>query len=183
MNCLQQQLVEAQVKAKIEKNNTKLAFRKLEHVEKVASQRIVESMPGANFEDDSNHLAMLLATVLEKDDFNYDIENDKVEPKSDSDFLKRIKGNCADLPDKDAKLDLVRNKVLEKMKRTLRRERRQSTGGSVSSVDSRSSSRTRQRSDEEESDSEHNPKHSRPIQDSKHLAHQSKLPGPVSFKF
>ena len=182
MNCLQQQLVEAQVKAKIEKNNTKLALRKLEHVEKVASQRIVESMPGANFEDDSNHLAMLLATVLEKDDFNYDIENDKVEPKSDSDFLKRIKGNCADLPDKDAKLDLVRNKVLEKMKRTLRRERRQSTGGSVSSVDSRSSSRTRQRSDEEESDSEHNPKHSRPIQDSKHLAHQSKLPGPVSFK-
>ena len=52
------------------------ATRKLEHVEKVASQRMVESMPGAQFEEDSNHLTMLLATVLKHVDFDYDRNSD-----------------------------------------------------------------------------------------------------------
>ena len=77
-------------------------------------------MPGAQFEEDSNHLSMLLATVLKHDDFDYDINSDQVEPKSSSDFLKSIEEHCADIPDKEAKLTLVRNKVLEKMKRTVR---------------------------------------------------------------
>ena len=99
-------------------------------------------MPGTNFDDDSNHLAMLLATVLEKDDFQYDLETDKVEPNSVNDFLKIIEDNCENVPDKEEKLSMVRNKVLDKMKRTLRRERRLSHG-SVSSVDSRTRSKTR----------------------------------------
>ena len=69
MHQIQQELVETKAKLKMEQKNARTAILKLEHVEKVATQRIVESMPGANFEDDSNHLAMLLATVLEKDDF------------------------------------------------------------------------------------------------------------------
>ena len=99
-------------------------------------------MQCANFDDDSNHLAMLLATVLERDDFEYDEDEDKVEPKVEEEFLKRIEENCRDLPDNEQKLTMVRNKVLDKMKRTLRRERL-SSSGSVSSLGSRTSSRTR----------------------------------------
>ena len=85
----------------VEQNIAFKATKKLEHVDKVASQKIVESMPGANFEEESNHLAMLLATVLRNDDFEYDEDSDKVESKSSSEFLKRIEDNCADIPDKD----------------------------------------------------------------------------------
>ena len=151
MNVLQQQLVMSEAKLKVERNNARTALLKLDHVEKVASQRLVESMPGANFDEDSNHLAMLLATVLEKDDFEYDAETDKVEPKSASDFLKRIEENCSGVPDNAVKLGIIRNKVLEKMKRTLRRERRLSATGSSSSI---SSSRTRPRSENEELETE-----------------------------
>ena len=90
---------------------------------------------------------MLLATVLRNDDFEYDEDSDKVEPKSSSEFLKRIEDNCADIPDKEEKLSLMKNKVLEKMKRTVRRERRLSVGGSVCSGSIRSGGRTRQRSE------------------------------------
>ena len=62
-NLLQQKLVESEAKVKFEKINTRTAVKKLEHVQKVASQRIVENMPCANFEDDSNHLAMLLGKL------------------------------------------------------------------------------------------------------------------------
>ena len=92
----------------------------LKHVEKVASQRIVESMPGGNFEEDCNHLTMLLATVMENEDFEYDEEKDLVEPKVKDEFLKRIEENCEEVPDKEQKLSDVKNKVLEKMKKTLR---------------------------------------------------------------
>jgi hypothetical protein len=104
MNLVQQQLVETKAKLKLEQKNARTAMLKLEHVEKVASQRIIESMPGANFDDDSNHLAMLLATVLEKDDFEYDEDSDKVEPKAENEFLKRIEENCPNFPDHDKKL-------------------------------------------------------------------------------
>ena len=120
INALKEQLTQAKAQIKLEKNIASKANKKLEHVEKVASQRILESMPGDNFEEDSNHLTMLLATVQKNDDFEYDVDTDKVEPKSSS-FLKKIEEECADFPDKDAKLSLVRNKVLEKMKRTVRR--------------------------------------------------------------
>ena len=139
-----------------------MANKKLEHVEKVASQRLVESMPLGNFEEDSNHLAMLLATVLEKDDFEYDVDTDKVEPRSSTEFLKRIEDNCGDIPDKDVKLEVIRNKVLDKMKRTLRRDRKLSVSESVCSLASRSSSKTRPRSESEEVDSELAAKMSRP---------------------
>ena len=79
LNVLKQQLIEAEAKIRVEQGLARTAARKLEHVEKVTSQRIVETMPGANFEEDTNHLAMLLATVLEKDDFEYNIETDKVD--------------------------------------------------------------------------------------------------------
>ena len=174
---LQQQLVEAQAKIRIEKNIARTATKKLEHVEKVASQRIVESMPGANFEDDSNHLAMLLATVLEKDDFQYDLVSDKVEPKAATEFLQRITDHCANVPDKEAKLNLVKNKVLEKMKRTLRRERKLSVSESVCSISSISSSRTRQRSEGDEAEREHAAKLGRHL---KPPANQSRLPAPVN---
>ena len=102
---------------------------------------------------------MLLATVLQHDDFEYNEETDKVEPKPSADFLKRIEEQCNDKPDMEAKLTTVRNKVLEKMKRTVRRERRLSTSGSVSSVGSmRSASRTRRRSVGEEPQGENAPK-------------------------
>ena len=130
-NVLQQKLVESEAKVKAEQNNARMANKKLEHVEKVASQRLVESMPLGNFEEDSNHLAMLLATVLEKDDFEYDVDTDKVEPRKSTEFRKRIKDNCGDFPDKDVKLEVIRNKVLEKMKRTLRRERKLNVSGSI----------------------------------------------------
>ena len=93
INVLKQQLVEVQAKLKAEQNNATIAQKKLKHVEKVASQRIVESLPGSNFDSDTEHLAMLLATVLEKDDFNYDPESDRVEPKLHSDFLFIFLGN------------------------------------------------------------------------------------------
>ena len=92
-------------------------------MEKVDSQRLIESMPGVNFEDDSNHLTMLRATCMERDDFDYDEDNDEVETKSDNDFLRRIEEDCGDVPDKDKKLNMVRNKVLDKMKRTMGREK------------------------------------------------------------
>ena len=179
MHQIQQELVETKAKLKMEQKNARTAILKLEHVEKVATQRIVESMPGANFEDDSNHLAMLLATVLEKDDFQYDLENDKVEPKSANEFLKRIEDNCENVPDKDEKISMVKNKVLDKMKRTLRRERRLSCG-SVSSIDSRTSSRTRHRSNEEDDMAEHVAKHIKQHTFPKPPAPQSRLPAPVS---
>ena len=135
-------------------------------------------VPGANFDADSDHLAMLLATVLENDDFEYNSANDSVEPKSASDFLKRIEEYSSDVPDKEAKLTLVRNKVLDKMKRTLRRERSFSNGGSVCSMSSRSSSRTRQRSETEEPDNVKTPKQRCP--DRKSVPQASKLPGPLS---
>ena len=105
---------------------------------------------------------MLLATVLKHDDFDYDMNSDQVEPKSSTDFLKSIVEDCADFPDKEAKLTLVRNKVLEKMKRTVRTERRLSGGGSFCSESSRAGSRTgsregsrtRQRSEGDDEDKE-----------------------------
>ena len=108
-------------------------------------------MPGINFEDDCNHLTMLLATVMENDDFDYNIDTDKVLPKSDSDFLKKIEESCADLPDKEQKLTIVKNKVLDKMKRTLRRERL-SSKGSMSSLCSLTSSKTRLRSNDSDNE-------------------------------
>ena len=149
-------------------------------MEKVASQRIVESMPGANFDSDSDHLAMLLATVLENDDFEYNSATDKVEPKSASDFLKRVEEYSSDVPDKEAKLTLVRNKVLDKMKRTLRRERTFSSSGSVCSLNSRSSSRTRRRSETEEPENVKAPKQSCP--DKKGIPQPSKLRPPLSLE-
>ena len=178
MNLIKQQLVETKAKLRLEEKNARTALRKLEHVEKVASQRIVESMPGANFDDDSNHLAMLLATVLERDDFEYDEDEDKVEPKVEEEFLKRIEENCRDLPDNEQKLTMVRNKVLDKMKRTLRRERL-SSSGSVSSLGSRTSSRTRLRSKEEDPENEPAPKHSKHQPAAKPSVQLSRLPGPV----
>ena len=141
---LKQSLLEAEAKVKLEQNKARIAQKKLLHVEKVASQKVVESMPGASFDEESNHLAMLLATVLEKDDFSYNKETDKVEPKESVDFLKIIKDNCGDIKNSKEKLEVIENKVLEKLKRTLNRERSFSSAGSVCS---RSSSRTRQRSD------------------------------------
>ena len=161
---LQQKLLESVAKVKAEQNKTEVALKKLEHVEKVASQRIVESMPFSNFEEDCNHLAMLFATVLDKDDFIYNSESDNVEPKSADDFLRRVKDNCGEIADSDAKLMAIKNKVLDKMKRTLKRERRLSTSGSVHSVDSvnsRSSSKTRRRSVSEETESHQKFKQSR----------------------
>ena len=107
LNALKEQLTQAKAKIKAEQNIAAKATRKLEHVEKVASQRIVESMPGAQFEEDSNHLTMLLATVLKYDDFDYDMNSDQVEPKFSSDFLKSIEEYCFDIPDKEAKLTLL----------------------------------------------------------------------------
>ena len=158
-------------------NNTKTAQLKLKHVEKVASQRILETMPYPNFEEDSNHLTMLLATVQENDDFEYNAETDRVKPRSAAEFLKKIHENCQDNPDTGEKLGVIRNKVLEKLKRTVRRERRQSTS---SSTCSRSSSRTRPRSDGEEVGAEkltNVPKISSIKPPSSHL---SKLPAPKS---
>ena len=147
LNALREELTHTKAKLKVEKNLAWKASKKLEHVEKVAAQRIVETLPGENFEEDTNHLTMLLATVLKHDDFEYNESTDKVEPKS-ADFMKLIEENCQNIPDKEAKLSSVRNKVLEKMKRTVRRERRLSTG-SVSSLGTKSESKIRERSDDE----------------------------------
>ena len=180
LNALKEQLIQAKAQIKLEKSTATTAIKKLEHVERVASQRILESMPGDNFEEDSNHLTMLLATVQKHDDFEYDIEADTVEPKS-SNFLKKIEDQCADIPDKEAKLSLVRNKVLDKMKRSVIRERRLSVGGSVTSGTtlggSRAGSRTRQRSEEEEFTEELAPKLRRASLSGKDRL--SRLPGPV----
>ena len=181
MHEIQQELVETKARLNLEQKNTRTATLKLQHVEKVATQRLVESMPNSNFDEDSNHLAMLLATVLEKEDFQYDLESDTVELKAENEFLKRIEDNCGEFPDKEEKISMVRNKVLEKMKRTLRRERRLS-GGSVGSVVSRSSSKTRCRSNEEDSMVEHTAKHSKHHAGPNPPGLQSKLPGPVSSK-
>ena len=47
-------------------------------------------MPGSDFEEDTNHLTMLLATVLRHDDLDYDLSNDRVEPRDSADFLKNL---------------------------------------------------------------------------------------------
>ena len=128
---------------------------------------------------------MLLATVLKHDDFDYDLENDQVEPKSASEFLRSIEEHCGDIPDKEAKLIVVKNKVLEKMKRTVRRERRLSTSGSICSqsslgsragslAGSRAGSRTRQRSEGDEHEGEMSAKFSKPS-----IERKSRLPGPA----
>ena len=178
---IQQELVETKARLKLEQKNVRTAKLKLEHVEKVATQRIVESINAANFDEDSNHLAMLLATVLEKDDFQYDLDSDNVEPRAEIEFLKRIEDNCEDVPDKEEKISMVRNKVLDKMKRTLKRDRKLSVG-SVGSIDSRTSSKTRYRSNEEDSVTEQIAKHSKlhTALPSNPPALQSRLPGPVS---
>ena len=124
MNMIQQQLLETKAQLALEQKSSKTAKLKLKHVENVACQRIVECMPDLNFENDSNHLTMLLATVMENEDFEYDEDKDLVKPKVIDDFLKRIEESCVEVPDKEQKLTVVKNKVLEKMKRTLRRERR-----------------------------------------------------------
>ena len=80
----------------------------------------------------------------------YDFESDKVDPKSASEFIKQIEKHCTDIPGNEVKLKMVKNKVLEKMKRTVRRERTLSSGGTLYSECSRSSSRTRLRSECEE---------------------------------
>ena len=172
---VQQELVETKARLKLEEKNARTATLKLEHVEKVATQRIVESISGANFDEDSNHLAMLLATVLEKDDFQYDLESDKVEPKAETEFLKRIEDNCVNVPDREEKISMVKDKVLEKMKRTLRRERRLSCG-SVGSIDSRTSSKTRNRSYEEDDLAEQVAKHIKQHPGPKPPVPQSRLP-------
>ena len=105
--------------------------------------------------------------------FEYDEDSDQVEPKSSSEFLKRIDDNCADIPDKEENLSLMKNKVLEKMKRTVRRERRLSVGGSVCSGSIRSGSGTRQRSESEEFVGELAPKVSRSSD------RRSRLPAPA----
>ena len=179
LNAIKEQLIQAKAQIKLEQNKSAKATKKLEHVEKVTSQRIVESMPGDHFEDDANHLTMLLATVLKHDDFDYDVMEDKVEPKSSVDFLKNIEENCGNIPDKEAKLSIVKNKVLEKMKRTVRRERRLSIGASIHSEasmpGSRSGSKTRQRSESDDPGSEKASKISKPSHDRK-----SRLPAPTS---
>ena len=159
MNMIQQQLLETKAQLALEQKSSKTAKLKLKHVEKVASQRIVECMPDLNFENDSNHLTMLLATVMENEDFDYDEDKDLVKPKVIDDFLKRIEESCEEVPDKEQKLTVVRNKVLEKMKKTLRRARRKSIGsGGISSVCSITSSKTRPRSKDGEAESEKAPK-------------------------
>ena len=175
MNVLKQKLVESEAKLKTEMNNTKTAQLKLKHVEKVASQRILESMPFPNFEEDSNHLTMLLATVQENDDFEYNAETDRIEPRSAAEFLKKIQENCQDNPETAEKLGLIRNKVLEKLKRTVRRERRQSMSGSTCS---RSSSRTRPRSEGEEMEAEKSSKVPKTSNIKPPSSHLSKLPAP-----
>ena len=177
INASKEQLIQAKAKLKAEQNIASKATKKLEHVEKVACQRIIESMPGDHFEEDTNHLTMLLATVLKHDDFDYDKDTGIVLPKQ-ADFLKNIEEQCAgsEIPDKEAKLSIVRNKVLEKMKRTVRR---QSLGGGgslcsgTSLAGSRAGSRTRQRSDDLEK--EPASKVCKPSQDRK-----SRLPAPAS---
>ena len=159
MNMIQQQLLETKAQLALEQKSSKTAKLKLKHVEKVASQRIVECMPDLNFENDSNHLTMLLATVMENEDFDYDEDKDLVKPKVSDDFLKIIEKSCDEVPDKEQKLKVVRNKVLEKMKKTLRRERGKSIGScSISSVGSITSSKTRPRSKDGETESEKDPK-------------------------
>ena len=176
MNVLQQQLVVSEAKLKTERNIAKTAVLKLKHVEKVATQRLVESMPFPNFEEDSNHLTLLLATVQENDDFEYNAETDKVEPRADTDFLKRIEENCADVPDNAAKLGVIRNKVLDKMRRTLRRERSPSISGSTCS---RSSSKTRPRSEGEELSSDVGAKVLKSSNIKPPSSQQSRLPAPA----
>ena len=117
--------------------------------------------------------------LFNEDDFDYDEDSDLVEPKPENEFLKRIEESCGDLPDKEKKLTMVRNKVLDKLKRTLRRERL-SSRGSVSSLDSRTSSRTRLRSKDDETDSEQVAKQSKQQAPLKTASSQSKLPTSVS---
>ena len=62
LNAVKQQLAQAEAQIQIEQRLARTATRKLDHVEKVASQRIVECMPGENFDNDSNHLTMLLCS-------------------------------------------------------------------------------------------------------------------------
>ena len=128
-------------------------------------------MPGSDFEEDTNHLTMLLATVLRHDDFDYDLGNDRVEPRDSADFLKNLEEQCVDMPDKEAKISFVKNKVLEKMKRTVRR---QSVSGSMGSGISRASSKTRQRSEDDQAVKEPAPKLIKATHDRK-----SRLPSPA----
>ena len=109
--------------------------------------------------------------VLKHDDFEYDESLDKVEPKS-SEFLRGIEEHCQNIPDKEAKLSAVRNKVLEKMKRTVRRERRLSTGSVSSLGTTKSESKIRRRS-EEETENDGAQKFSKLCP-----PHKSRLPGP-----
>ena len=90
--------------------------------------------------------------------------------------LKRIEDNCGNIPDKDDKLATIRNKVLEKMKRTLKREKRLSTSGSMCSISSMSSSKTRRRSESEEAENQTAAKQSK-ISSLK--TNPSKLPAPT----
>ena len=115
-----------------------------------------------------------IATVLKHDDFDYSLNSDKVEPRDSTDFLKNLEEHCVDIPDKDAKISLVKNKVLEKMKRTVRR---QSMSGSVcSGITSRASSKTRQRSEDDLENKEPAPKH---IKATHVRDRKSRLPSPA----
>ena len=174
LNALKEQLTQTKAQLKAEQKSTAKAYKKLEHVEKVACQKIIESMPGSDFEEHTNHLTMLLATVLKHDDFDYDLNSDRVEPRDSTDFLKNLEEQCVDIPDKDAKISFVKNKVLEKMKRTVRR---QSMSGSVcSGITSRASSKTRQRSEDGLVDKEPAPKL---IKATHVLDRKSRLPAPA----
>ena len=66
MHKVQQELVETKARLKLEQKNAGTATLKLEHVEKVATQRIVESISGANFDEDSKHLVLRDPTLRAK---------------------------------------------------------------------------------------------------------------------
>ena len=111
-----------------------------------------------------------------KKEFEYNDETGNVEPRTSSEFLKRIEDDCSNNPDSAAKLGEIRNKVLEKMKRTLRRERSPSLSGSVCS---RSSSRTRLRSESEELETQAAAKSLKSSSIKPVQKPQSRLPGPA----
>ena len=144
---LQEELKKAGDVIYSEKERANTASKKLEYMEKVTSQRIVESLDSANFDEESNYLASLVATMMEKDDFTYDMADDKVKIKEGRCMLKMVKENSKDIKEADTKIEIIENKVLEKMRRSFRRDRRLSLGETVINT-TRTESVTRKRSED-----------------------------------
>ena len=140
VSSLKESMMKMKAELRIARKDTFHAKKKLSFARTVTEQRLKECLPVPSFEDDhSSVLITLMSTLLEENAFEIDSETDTLKPKED--LLKDIEESFEENTDTVIKerLNLVRNKLLERVRDsvTKSRERRLSISSSVGSQDGR----------------------------------------------